>query len=67
MPIRPSLHDAAPSMAGTGSMASTTSAYLCETNIYVDTGGVLTDITPVGCMIAPVLPGVGGQQRRPLS
>ena len=35
-------------------------AYLCETNIYVDTGGVLTDITPVDGMIAPVLPGVGG-------
>ena len=28
-------------------------AYLCETNIYVDTGGVLTDVTPAGGMIAP--------------
>ena len=35
-------------------------AYLCEQNVYVDTGGVLADITPVGGMIAPVLPGIGG-------
>ena len=27
-------------------------AYLCEKNLYVDTGGTLTDITPVG-MVAP--------------
>ena len=35
-------------------------AYLCETNIYVDTGGVLTDITPVDGMEAPVPAGIGG-------
>ena len=35
-------------------------AYLCETNVYVDTGGVLTDITPADGMIAPVSPTVGG-------
>jgi hypothetical protein len=35
-------------------------AYLCETNIYVDTGGVLTEITPVDGMVAPIAPGIGG-------
>ena len=35
-------------------------AYLCETNIYVDTGGVLSEITPVDGMIAPLVPGEGG-------
>jgi hypothetical protein len=35
-------------------------AYLCETNIYVDIGGVLTDITPVDGMIAPLPVGEGG-------
>ena len=28
-------------------------AYLCETNLYVDTGGTLTDITPTDGMAAP--------------
>ena len=28
-------------------------AYLCETNLYVDTGGTLTDITPADGMAAP--------------
>jgi len=28
-------------------------AYLCETKLYVDTGGSLTDITPTGGMTAP--------------
>lgn len=28
-------------------------AYLCETNLYVDSGGTLTDITPVDGMTAP--------------
>ena len=35
-------------------------AYLCEQNVYVDTGGVLSDITPVDGMVAPVGPGIGG-------
>ena len=34
-------------------------AYLCESNLYVDTGGALLDITPVG-MVAPVPPTTGG-------
>ena len=42
-------------------------AYLCETNIYVDTGGVLTDITPVDGMVAPVPPGIGGYSDGPYS
>ena len=28
-------------------------AYLCETNLYVDTGGTLTEITPTGGLVAP--------------
>ena len=28
-------------------------AYLCESNLYVDTGGTLHDITPVGGIVAP--------------
>jgi hypothetical protein len=28
-------------------------AYLCETKLYVDTGGTLTDITPAGGLAAP--------------
>lgn len=28
-------------------------AYLCESNLYVDVGGVLTDITPIGGIVAP--------------
>jgi hypothetical protein len=28
-------------------------AYLCETNLYVDTGGVLYDITPAGGIAGP--------------
>ena len=35
-------------------------AYLCEQNLYVDTGGVLSDITPVGGMIPPTSPLLGG-------
>ena len=35
-------------------------AYLCETNIYVDIGGVLVDITPVDGMVAPLPVGEGG-------
>ena len=33
-------------------------AYLCETNIYIDTGGTLTDVTPAGGMAPPT--GVSG-------
>ena len=33
-------------------------AYLCETNIYIDTGGTLTDVTPAGGMAPPA--GVSG-------
>ena len=29
-------------------------AYLCETNLYVDAGGTLTDITPAGGLASPV-------------
>jgi hypothetical protein len=28
-------------------------AYLCETNLYIDTGGTLTEITPAGGLVAP--------------
>ena len=28
-------------------------AYLCEANLYVDTGGTLTDITPTGGITPP--------------
>ena len=35
-------------------------AYLCEQNLYVDIGGTLTDITPVGGMSGPTSPFVGG-------
>ena len=34
-------------------------AYLCESNLYVDVGGALTEITPVGGMNVPVI-GAGG-------
>ena len=40
-------------------------AYLCETNIYIDTGGILTEITPVDGMIAPLPPGDGGYSDGP--
>ena len=40
-------------------------AYLCETNIYVDIGGELLDITPVDGMVAPVPPGIGGYSDGP--
>lgn len=33
--------------------------YLCETNVYVDTGGVLTEITPSDGLVAPDYP-MGG-------
>ena len=35
-------------------------AYLCEQNVYVDVGGVLTDITPIDGMTSPPVPGIGG-------
>jgi hypothetical protein len=35
-------------------------AYLCESNLYIDTGGALLDITPVDGMIPPTPPSEGG-------
>jgi len=35
-------------------------AYLCETNLYIDTGGTLTEITPPGGISDPTVPGFGG-------
>lgn len=35
-------------------------AYLCEMNVYVDTGGVITEITPTGGIVGPAPIGVGG-------
>ena len=35
-------------------------AYLCETNLYVDTGGALTDITPAGGLAPLPMPAAGG-------
>ena len=35
-------------------------AYLCEQNLYVDTGGELVDITPAGGMIGPTPITLGG-------
>ena len=35
-------------------------AYLCEQNVYVDIGGVLTEITPIGGLEPPLSPGIGG-------
>jgi hypothetical protein len=35
-------------------------AYVCEQNVYVDTAGVLTEITPTGGWPAPPLPTQGG-------
>jgi hypothetical protein len=35
-------------------------AYLCETNLYVDTGGVLVDISPTPPLATPPPPGIGG-------
>ena len=35
-------------------------AYLCEAHLYVDTGGILTDITPVGGIQPPTPVGEGG-------
>jgi hypothetical protein len=35
-------------------------AYLCESNLYVDTGGALLDITPADGIIPPSPPSVGG-------
>ena len=34
-------------------MASINIAYLCETNLYVDTGGTLADISPTPPLAAP--------------
>ena len=47
-------------MAGTICRDVYYKAFLCETNIYVDIGGTLTDITPVGGLSPPVLPTIGG-------
>jgi hypothetical protein len=35
-------------------------AYLCESNLYVDTGGALLDITPVDGIMPPTPPSEGG-------
>lgn len=35
-------------------------AYVCEQNVYVDTSGTLTEITPSGGWPAPPMPGQGG-------
>ena len=35
-------------------------AYLCEAHLYIDRGGVLTDITPVGGIAPPQPPDEGG-------
>lgn len=35
-------------------------AYVCEQNVYVDTAGTLTEITPAGGWPAPPLPSQGG-------
>jgi hypothetical protein len=35
-------------------------AYLCETNLYVDVGGVLTDISPSPPLVSPAPVGSGG-------
>jgi hypothetical protein len=35
-------------------------AYVCEQNVYIDTAGTLTEITPVGGWPAPPLPSEGG-------
>ena len=35
-------------------------AYLCESNLYVETGGALFDITPAGGIVAPTPPSQGG-------
>lgn len=35
-------------------------AYVCETNVYVATSGVITEITPAGGWPAPPTPGEGG-------
>ena len=42
-------------------------AYLCEQNIYVDTGGALTEITPVGGLTPPAAAGSGGYSDGPYS
>ena len=42
-------------------------AYLCETNIYVDIGGTLTEITPVDGLTGPTNPTVGGYSDGPYS
>lgn len=35
-------------------------AYLCENNLYVDTGGLLSEITPPGGIVKPPPAGTGG-------
>jgi hypothetical protein len=42
-------------------------AYLCESNLYVDLGGILYDITPGGGIIAPVPLTEGGYGEGPYS
>jgi hypothetical protein len=42
-------------------------AYLCEANLYVDTGGTLVDITPTGGIVRPQPPATGGYGDGPYS
>ena len=35
-------------------------AYLCESNLYVDRGGILLDISPAVPIVPPTPPSVGG-------
>jgi len=42
-------------------------AYLCESNLYVDIGGTLTDITPGGGILPPQPPTEGGYGEGPYS
>ena len=35
-------------------------AFLCESHLYVDTGGTLTDITPTDGIVSPTPVGAGG-------
>ena len=42
-------------------------AYLCEAHLYVDTGGVLTDISPTPAIVPPAPPATGGFGDGPFS
>ena len=42
-------------------------AYLCEGHLYVDTGGVLTDISPTPAITPPATPATGGFGDGPFS